>query len=222
MRDLKPVASGVASLFVLVSVSSARANLVVDGGFEQDASGNYSAASYPFPLGPSTFGPWTVNNGFVYVDGFAIQSHSGTSALNLTPGLFASNVSQSLPTVLGETYQLTFFAAAHSANTFLVDWNGIAVTGAPTILPDTIPQGAYDFTGDYRRYSFDLTATGTSSVLAFGGTNPDTPGMGPNVIMIDDVSVTAVPEPATWALMLVGFAGLGAISRMARRRLAIA
>lgn len=33
-----------------------------------------------------------------------------------------------------------------------------------------------------------------------------------------DVTVTAVPEPATWALMLLGFGGLGAALRAGRRR----
>ena len=32
------------------------------------------------------------------------------------------------------------------------------------------------------------------------------------------LSVTAVPEPATWAMMLIGFGGLGAALRMNRRR----
>ena len=36
---------------------------------------------------------------------------------------------------------------------------------------------------------------------------------------IDNVAVTAgVPEPATWALMLVGFGGLGAALRSRRSR----
>ncbi len=35
-------------------------------------------------------------------------------------------------------------------------------------------------------------------------------------------SVAAVPEPANWALMIVGFAGVGAAMRAARRKLAVA
>lgn len=39
-------------------------------------------------------------------------------------------------------------------------------------------------------------------------------------LLLDDFRVTAVPEPATWALMLSGFFGLGAVLR--RRRAVVA
>jgi hypothetical protein len=36
-------------------------------------------------------------------------------------------------------------------------------------------------------------------------------------LIIDNVSVSAaVPEPSTWAMMLIGFAGLGIMSRKRR------
>ncbi len=37
------------------------------------------------------------------------------------------------------------------------------------------------------------------------------------VLNINDISF-GVPEPAAWALMIIGFAGLGAGLRMARRK----
>jgi len=50
----------------------------------------------------------------------------------------------------------------------------------------------------------------------FTGTNywldinpPDTTGFGPNAGPLTSFSVTAVPEPSTWAMMLLGFASLG-------------
>jgi hypothetical protein len=42
-----------------------------------------------------------------------------------------------------------------------------------------------------------------------------------NAFEIDDIVIGAVPEPATWALMLIGFAGIGMTLRR-RRQTALA
>ncbi|MEO9191777.1 MAG: PEP-CTERM sorting domain-containing protein [Acetobacteraceae bacterium] len=199
------------------------ANLVVDGGFEADAPGNYSAPNYFFHLGPSTFGPggvWQVNNGFVGIDGFAVQAHSGTNSLLLAPGnpLFPSDLTQTLATTPGTQYRLSFFAAAGGVNTFSLSFGGVPVAGAPSSFPSTIPMFASDFTGYYMPYSFLVTANSNASVLELGGTSTDNPGMGPDTINIDDISVTpaAVPEPAAIALLAAGLLGLGVVRRRAR------
>jgi len=41
---------------------------------------------------------------------------------------------------------------------------------------------------------------------------------GGNDFAIDNISVTAVPEPGTWALMIIGFGGAGAMLRSNRRK----
>ena len=48
------------------------------------------------------------------------------------------------------------------------------------------------------------------------------PGTGNNVLLHQITTVTAVPEPATWAMMLVGFFGLGGILRSTRAKKAYA
>ena len=201
------------------------ANLVVDGGFEADASGNYSAPSYLFNLGPSSFGPagvWHVNSGFVGIDSFAVQAHSGNNSLLLAPGnpSFPSSLTQTLATTAGATYAIDFFAAAAGVNTFSLTFNGVAVAGAPTSFPTTIPMFATDFSQDYREYTFNVVASSSLSVLGFGGTSTGNPGFGPTTINIDDISVTpiasAVPEPASMAILSFGMFAVATLRRRSR------
>ena len=66
-------------------------------------------------------------------------------------------------------------------------------------------------------YSFTNVAASGPTTLSFSFFNP------PAFYTLDAVSVTAgVPEPASWALMIGGFFGLGATLRSARRRTAAA
>ena len=61
--------------------------------------------------------------------------------------------------------------------------------------------------------SFTFTATSTSQVLSF--LSVGTPAGNPPLALLDGVSLTAAPEPSTWALVAVG---LGAITFLSRRR----
>ncbi len=83
-----------------------------------------------------------------------------------------------------------------------------------------VPVASQGFTG-WMTASFDFTATSASEVLKFlsiGG-----PTSLPPVALLDDVSLTgdipgSVPEPATWAMMGMGFAGLGLVAYRRRRK----
>jgi hypothetical protein len=68
----------------------------------------------------------------------------------------------------------------------------------------------------FETYTLSFEALQTGSVEAFIGTQ-DPGNVGP---LLDNVSlsISAVPEPATWAMMLLGVGMIGAGVRMARRR----
>jgi hypothetical protein len=66
------------------------------------------------------------------------------------------------------------------------------------------------------------TASGTSTItfqsLTVGPTGNETfAAYGP---ALDNVSVTAIPEASTWAMMIVGFAGAGFLAYRRRNQVA--
>jgi hypothetical protein len=65
-------------------------------------------------------------------------------------------------------------------------------------------------TRGWTQFTFNVLGTGSDTLLFAGRDDP-------SWLALDNVSVTSVPEPATWALMLTGFAGLGlALRRRAK------
>ena len=75
----------------------------------------------------------------------------------------------------------------------------------------SLPEGGG---GPWEKQSAVFTATSTSQVLSFLAIG--TPGGQPPISMLDGVSLSAVPEPASWAMLIMGFGLVGAAAR--RRR----
>ena len=65
-------------------------------------------------------------------------------------------------------------------------------------------------------YSFTFVATGSSELLSFAADGSAGCCYGP---ALDNVSIAAVPEPATWSMMLLGFGAVGVGLRRRKPRL---
>ena len=107
----------------------------------------------------------------------------------------------------GQSYQLSFDYTSSNpttnANGLRFDFAGTAYTYNPGLLS----VGGTGGNVVNHVYTFQAVATG-STVLSFRGATG-------SVASLDNVSITAVPEPETYAMLL---AGLGAIGFMSRRR----
>ncbi|MCG2840022.1 PEPxxWA-CTERM sorting domain-containing protein [Sandaracinobacter sp. RS1-74] len=120
---------------------------------------------------------------------------------------------------IGQTYELNFWQAAGQQ----LDFKGPTTERWEVSFGDEVklsslfelPEGGV---GPWEKQTMLFTATATSQVLKFLAVG--TPGGAPPISFLDGVSLQAtggVPEPATWAMMLLGF---GAVGFAARRRAA--
>ena len=116
-----------------------------------------------------------------------------------------------LTLLLGQTYVLTFdygaFGNAGLSETLYATIGGNTFSVTPIVNDN--------FDTNRTTVSFSFVGTGTSSALSFtssGGAFVDS--------FVDNVTLSAVPEPATWTMVLLGFAGIGAAMRLSRKRVA--
>ena len=187
-------AGAAAALATLLAATGAQAttNLLTNGDFE---TGDFSG--------------WNVSASFTGVSTAPFDSlyaESGTYFAALGAVGCCGSVSQTITDTPGQSLLLTYYHMSDGAtpNYLEADWNGVQI-------PASVIVDAGDQRGSgYVLYSFRVAATGVDT-LTFLEQND------PAYDALDNVSLTAVPEPATWAMMLIGFAGGCASLRRGRR-----
>jgi PEP-CTERM motif len=116
--------------------------------------------------------------------------------------------------VAGQTYDLSFYYAARSG--YGVD--GLTVSDNSGTLFSSTPASS-----SWVLENVNFQAVANNDVLTFGGTTPQTLNAaedpaGDFNVGVDAVRVSAVPEPSTWAMMILGFAGIGLMAYRRSRK----
>jgi len=180
------------------------ANLVTNGSFEDPGfalpAGSYCYLGGPydcgsvngwsgyFPLMLSTSGPWGNPN-----------TPAGDVLIGIQGGSYAE---QTLNLAAG-TYTLSWIDAGRG------NYGGPTETYQVVVGGNLMSVESVNYGAPWTAKSLTFTATGATVLRFAGQTNYDA------TAFIDNVVVTAVPEPGTYALLM---AGLGLMGLVARRR----
>jgi hypothetical protein len=210
--------SGIVVAFLAMIVgglaSEAQAtNLLYNGDFE-DGVYTSTIAGYSNNRVPNG---WTPNNRFVEVQSNnLVQSHSSSAGYPQSGTYFLyfgtesgapSVLSQTFSDVAGANYSVSFWAFDGTTGPGWYDpidfltvtaggVPGVTLVGSATTRPMTYSNYVFNFIGSG---SDTLTMTGQSGYCCWQIDN----------IAVNGPAVSPIPEPSTWAMMLLGFAGLG-------------
>jgi choice-of-anchor C domain-containing protein len=189
-------------------------NLVTNGSFENDTFAN------PFGTlsAPNAITGWTLSGGTVDAITTYWTAQQGINSLDLFGNDRNSTLSQSISTVAGQLYKVSYWQSYNPDKAFSGEKAVLSINGGPafsqTYTNSPVPTRS---AMAWQQASTSFTAVGTNTLLSFSGTSTDTACCwGP---ALDNVSVTAVPEPGEWALLMAGLSTVGLIVRRRRNNL---
>ena len=185
--------------------AGAAANLVQNGSFESLVGGDFSGSFKTVNNGESTINNWTVGETSVDIVKSTYPVYDGTYAIDMAGSPGSGSLSQSISgSVASQAYLLSFWTSSNGGPftaAMSVLWNGAEVGGSPVDSPAQ---------GYWTEHTFTVYGTGTDT-LAF----KDLRGGNTSGVVLDKVSLTAVPLPP--AVILFGSVLFG-FSVVARKR----
>ncbi len=203
----------------LTFASAANAATIINGGFETGTA-NPGGGFVTVAGGPSTttINGWKVGGGSVdYIGGYW-QAQEGARSIDLA-GSALGSIEQAIATIIGQGYTVTYWVARNPDGGITPRTGFVDVGGAQTLI--TFGNGASTKANMlWEQRSYNFVATGTTTNLRFSA-DPATSNSAFG-LALDNVSIAAVPEPATWVMMILGFGMVGGAMRRRKSSLAFA
>lgn len=210
MQAVTKFATGAAvAAAVALSGAAANAATLINGSFE---SGQNPGSYITLGHNSTAIDGWIVKgNGVDYVGSYW-KAADGVRSVDLS-ALNGGSIQQTIDTIIGKTYKVSFWLAG---NPDAGEGDKLVAT---SVSGDWVNNFTFTVTGannhenmGWKQYSYEFTAFDTTSTLVFNS-QTRTP-YGP---ALDNVSISAVPEPATWAMMIIGFGAAGSMVRSRRK-----
>ena len=196
--------------------SAANAAAFMNGSFETSATN--PGAFTTLAGGSTAINGWTVGGSSIDHIGTYWNAQNGSRSIDLA-GSGIGSISQIFDTVAGQAYNVNFFVSRNPEGGITPRSGFVDVGGAQTLI--TFSNAASTLSNMlWEQRTFGFTATGASTNLRFSA-DPATSATFFG-LALDNVAVSAVPEPSTWAMMLFGFILVGGTMRSRKKRIAFA
>lgn len=214
-----------AGLVTTLLTTTAQANLLVNGGFEDPSlTGLYADYDHGqsiggwlvFGSGVASAAQLTLRADYQeYAGTLSFSPHGGLVSLDMTGSgnLGANGVSQTIATTAGAIMALSFWVGNQDAA-----FGGYGLSSAVEVFVDSVSAGVFTNADNspadvnWKQFQVQFVAGSPSTTIAFVNATP----IGDNMAGLDDVVLTAVPEPATALLLGLGVAGLIPLRRLTR------
>lgn len=183
----------------------AQANLITNGSFELGTFVDDGNGTDSFNAGPTTITDWAaVGRQVSWIrspNPWGLAAQDGTHFLDLTgyaTGAPFGGVTQTIATVVGQQYDLSFYLGSYTQR-----WGGppVSISAAAGTTSQTFTVSTTSTASTWTPFSMLFTATSANTTITLTGE------AGVEYIGLDNVAVdpaSAVPEPETWTLMVLG------------------
>jgi hypothetical protein len=210
-----------AVLLVVSTVPARAVEVITNGDFQSGLTGwtSYTTANGTIAATPSMPGAPQPQNASVVA--FNVTGSGASNALFLNAGKINPPYN-SAPGAGGgvlQTFTTTGGMATFSADiAAFTRVNGLTAFGLMSVLLDGVVLDSFDFVGPGTsttlRNTLDFTTNLTAGqhTIQLQATRIFAPGAGVTSQYFDNVSLdveAAVPEPSTWAMLILGFVGVG-------------
>jgi hypothetical protein len=203
----------------LLGASAAHANLLTNGSFESGGFVNQGSDTMSLVSGSTVITGWTIVTDTTAWIGptnpFGLHASDGDFFLDLTnyqAGAPFAGLTQTITTIPGATYLLSFDLGA---STF---WGRPdAITASAAGVSATFASPTVGTNNDWYHETMSFVAASSSTVIDLQG-QAGFNYIGLDNASVDFVSMSAVAEPGSLALMLAGLMSLAAGARRRGRR----
>lgn len=187
---------------------TANAASFINGSFE-DSSVVLPKSFVTLEAGNNQIAGWTVTSGSIDYKRHYWRASDGNFSIDLAGNAIGS-IAQTFDTVAGQQYTITFDMSANPDGGTDPRNLLLSIDGGPAHV-FMHPGGTRKGDMNWLTQTFQFVAAGISTTISFGADGSSNGFYG---TALDNVWIgLAVPEPATWAMLIAGFGMVGAAAR---------